>query len=146
MTAVTFFPLDEKPGEPLETDDGGFMNLDDLVFVDIKALRKRGWTLTLINRFLGEKPDQRRAVNHPIYSYTSKKTYILSRVVEIERSVEFELLFFLRPSGEDSMQIRSSSSCGIVTRSLSKLAGACGKNPPIWLAFSMESGLLRLWS
>ena len=74
---------------------------DDQLYLDIFDLQARGWTESLVKRFLGD-PDTMLSVNH-FSNYTGKRAYSIDRVHEIESSVEFEeaLQKSLRRRGKD---------------------------------------------
>ncbi len=60
---------------------------DDHLFVDVEALRARGWTEALIAKFLG-KADSMEPVSHWA-NLTGKRTYYLGRVQSAEASDAF---------------------------------------------------------
>ena len=64
------------------------MNKDSHLYLDVDALKERGWTDTLIKRFLGE-PDRWATVSHWA-NFTGKRTYFLERVQFAEESSEFK--------------------------------------------------------
>src|SRR6516225_7099376 len=59
----------------------------------VEDLLTRGWTRTLIERFL-EPEDYRNTVNH-FRNYAGKKMFLRRRVELIEASAEFEAAFML---------------------------------------------------
>lgn len=61
------------------------------VYLDINALKYRGWTDTLINRFLGDA-DQWLPVNH-YANFQGKRAWFIARVVEAEQSDNFLKVF-----------------------------------------------------
>ena len=63
------------------------MKNDEHLYLDVVELSERGWTETLIRRFLGA-PDGWKAVNHWA-NWTGKRTYFLERVLNAEDSPEF---------------------------------------------------------
>jgi len=67
------------------------MKNDDHLYLDVVSLSERGWTETLIRRFLGA-PDRWEAVDHWA-NWTGKRTYFLERVQNAEDSSEFENAF-----------------------------------------------------
>jgi len=64
------------------------MDGDGPTFLDRNDLKNRGWTETLINKFLGE-PDAILPVDH-FRNYSGKKAYKLIRVQAAEASPEFD--------------------------------------------------------
>jgi len=64
------------------------MDGDGPTFLDRNDLKNRGWTETLINKFLG-KPDAILPVDH-FRNYSGKKAYKLTRVQTAEASPEFD--------------------------------------------------------
>jgi hypothetical protein len=60
---------------------------DSHLYLDVHDLYARGWTESLIRKFLGE-PDRWESVNH-FRNYTGKRTYFLERIEEAESSEEF---------------------------------------------------------
>jgi hypothetical protein len=67
------------------------MSSDEHLYLDVLDLYGRGWTETLIRRFLGE-PDWWKAVDH-WKNYTGKRAYFLERVEAAEASAEFEAAY-----------------------------------------------------
>ncbi len=67
------------------------MKSDDHLYLDHVQMRARGWTRTLIERFL-VRPDQWEAVNHYL-NYKGKATYFVERVMTAERHALFETAF-----------------------------------------------------
>jgi hypothetical protein len=63
------------------------MSNDYYLYLDVQDLQARGWTESLIRRFLGE-PDRWEPVDH-FRNYTGKRTYFLERIEEAEASDEF---------------------------------------------------------
>jgi hypothetical protein len=63
------------------------MTSDDHLYLDIRELYERGWTETLVRKYLG-KPDRWKSVDH-FRNYTGKRTYFLGRIEEVENSDEF---------------------------------------------------------
>lgn len=63
------------------------MKDDSHLYLDVFALQGRGWTETLVKRFLG-KPDQWATVDHWA-NYAGKRTYFLERVQQAEKSESF---------------------------------------------------------
>ena len=61
---------------------------DDHLYLEVAALKERGWTDTLIERFLG-KADQWEPVSHWA-NFTGKRTYHLERIESAEGSDEFD--------------------------------------------------------
>jgi len=64
------------------------MDGDGPTFLDRNDLKNRGWTETLINKFL-EEPDAILPVDH-FRNYSGKKAYKLIRVQAAEASPEFD--------------------------------------------------------
>jgi hypothetical protein len=63
------------------------MIYDDHLFLDVQRLYARGWTESLIKKFLGE-PDRWQAVDH-FRNYSGRRTYFLERIEVAEASDEF---------------------------------------------------------
>jgi hypothetical protein len=61
---------------------------DTHLYLDIEALRRRGWTEALVAKFLGEE-DRRVAVNHWL-NFAGKRVYFLGRVEQAESSAAFQ--------------------------------------------------------
>lgn len=61
---------------------------DERYYLDHAALRARGWTRGLAERFLGS-PDRWATVSHWL-NYKGKATYFLERVMQVERSDSFK--------------------------------------------------------
>jgi hypothetical protein len=59
--------------------------------VGVDELRERGWTLVLIEKFLGDE-DRRDAVNHWA-NFSGKKVYLMGRIEAAESMPEFEAEF-----------------------------------------------------
>jgi len=59
----------------------------------IQELRARGWTLKLIEKFLGDE-DRRDSVNHWA-NFSGKKVYLVARVEAAESMPEFEVDFVI---------------------------------------------------
>jgi hypothetical protein len=57
------------------------------LYLDVQDLYARGWTESLIRKFLDE-PDRWEAVDH-FLNYTGKRTYFLARIEAAEISDEF---------------------------------------------------------
>jgi hypothetical protein len=66
---------------------------DDHLYLDVKALASRGWTRSLVQRFLGA-PDQWGPVAHWA-NFTGKRVYFLGRVEQAEASQDFQSAFRL---------------------------------------------------
>jgi hypothetical protein len=69
------------------------MKDDSHLYLDVEALRRRGWTESLVKRFLGG-PDRWGAVAHWL-NFTGKREYFLGRVEQAEASPEFQGAFQL---------------------------------------------------
>ena len=63
------------------------MTNDDHLYFDIYDLSARGWTESLVRKFLGA-PDRWEPVDH-FRNYTGKRTYFLGRIEAVEASDEF---------------------------------------------------------
>jgi hypothetical protein len=74
-----------------ESDTLIVMSSDWHLYLDSNQLAMRGWTASLIERFLGEA-DLWLPVNHWA-NWTGKRTYFLERVELAEASVEFRTEF-----------------------------------------------------
>jgi hypothetical protein len=61
---------------------------DDHLYLDIQDLYSRGWTESLVKKFLG-KPDRWESVDH-FRNFTGKRTYFLGRIQAAEASEEFD--------------------------------------------------------
>jgi hypothetical protein len=60
---------------------------DDHLYLDVQDLYARGWTESLIRKFLGV-PDRWKPVDH-FRNYTGKRTYFLERIEVAEAADEF---------------------------------------------------------
>lgn len=67
------------------------MSGDSYLYLDVIQLAERGWTGTLIERFLGEA-DCWMSVNHWA-NWKGKRTYFLERIELAEASLEFQAEF-----------------------------------------------------
>ncbi len=67
------------------------MKNDDHLYLDHVQMRARGWTRTLIERFL-VRPDRWAPVNH-YRNFKGKATYFVERVMTAERHAQFETAF-----------------------------------------------------
>ena len=61
---------------------------DDDLYLDLNQLGARGWTKSLIEKYLG-KPDRWKQVAH-WQNFTGKATYFLSRVILTESQAPFQ--------------------------------------------------------
>jgi hypothetical protein len=64
---------------------------DDELYLDRVQLEARGWTLTLIKRFL-PNPDRWATVDH-WRNYTGKATYFVEKVMAAEQLADFKKTF-----------------------------------------------------
>jgi hypothetical protein len=67
------------------------MKNDDHLYLDVVQLSERGWTETMVKRFLGA-PDRWKPVDH-YANWTGKRTFFLERIQTTEASPEFEYAF-----------------------------------------------------
>ena len=61
------------------------------IYLDVLKLKERGWTESLIKKFLKE-PDDWESVNH-YANFTGKRLYSLGRVLKTESSDEYKKAF-----------------------------------------------------
>lgn len=66
---------------------------DDDLYIDRAQLAARGWTLTLIKRYL-PNPDRWASVDH-WRNYTGKATYFVEKVIAAEQLADFKKAFSL---------------------------------------------------
>lgn len=64
---------------------------DDHLYLDRVQLAERGWTRTLVERFLPD-PDRWATVDH-WKNYTGKATYFVEKVMAAERLTQFQQAF-----------------------------------------------------
>lgn len=64
---------------------------DDHVYLDYEQLRARGWTRTLVKRFLTQ-PDRWDSVDH-WQNYKGKAMYFVKRIIQMETSPAFKEAF-----------------------------------------------------
>jgi hypothetical protein len=64
---------------------------DGHLYLDVEVLRARGWTESMVKRFLGA-PDRWGPVNH-YANFTGKRLYFLDRVEQVEAAADFEAAF-----------------------------------------------------
>jgi hypothetical protein len=64
---------------------------DDHLYLDRPQLAARGWTRTLMERFL-QSPDRWATVDH-WKNYTGKATYFIEKVIAAEQLAEFKMAF-----------------------------------------------------
>ena len=67
------------------------MDGEDQTYLDRNDLKNRGWTDSLIGKFLGD-PDAILPVDH-FRNYSGKKAYKLARVQAVEASADFDREF-----------------------------------------------------
>lgn len=67
------------------------MKDDSHLYLDLEELRQRGWTETLVKRFLGTA-DRWEAVDHWL-NYTGKRAYFLEQIQLAEATREFSAAF-----------------------------------------------------
>jgi hypothetical protein len=81
------------------------MKDDSHLYLDVETLRRRGWTESLIEKFLVQ-PDKRIPVAHWA-NFTGKGVYFLGRVEEAEAGVGFQTAF------EKSLRRRRINEAGV---------------------------------
>lgn len=86
---------------------------DDHLYLDHVQLRARGWTRTLVEKYL-VKPDRWASVSHWA-NYKGKATYFVERVIQVESRADFRIAFQaslnrrnLPPEERAEMEVRRS--------------------------------------
>ena len=67
------------------------MTEEPVSHIDVADLRQRGWTESLINRFLGQHDDIGHVEHYA--NFSGKRLYLLTRVRGIEKQAEFDDAF-----------------------------------------------------
>jgi hypothetical protein len=136
-----------KKQEPADPARNIVFLIEDLIWLDVNALGKRGWTEFLLITFLGG-PDRWRAVNH-YRNFYGKRAYFLPRVEKAERSSQFATAFGFsakrRKFDEDMIaEIAANRSNGTIEGCLNFRAANRNNSIGFWLNGSEHQAMLEL--